>query len=317
MASIGRGRGWLQHDKSPLPKPGKSTCPEDVNHADIVNLINQVNDENLMEKVDEIVKLVNDTMNEQNFKNIHEKLYKHALNDKEFGLKLWEVYSSSMFKNTHDSENRSLYSHLVKSFQVDYERRKDLREENVTQFHNAICLFSKFLSCRKYISARTVLLALLDYMEMLVDTASADDIKIFAELVIIHGQYYHSSFKEEMGNLMITVREKLIKDNLSVTSRGILLYVIDLESRNFNPLPKSLQEFYKSQLESNFKEGDNNVIIKSLTIVEDEHNSSKNNSNHQKQDRNLVKNQSLRAIRGSGDCRYKQTNNMKQEKYKK
>ncbi|XP_046143597.1 uncharacterized protein LOC114876311 [Osmia bicornis bicornis] len=316
MASIGRGRGWLQHDKSPLPKPGKLTCPEDVNHADIVNLINQVNDENLTEKVDEIIKLVNDEMNEQNFKDIHEKLYKHALNDKEFSLKLWEVYNSSMFKTTCDSENRSLYSHLVTSFQVDYERRKDLREENITQFHNAICLFATFLSSRKFILAKTFLSALLDYMEMLVDTASADDIKIFAELVIICGQYYHGSFKEEMGNLMITVREKLIRDNLSVTSRGILLYVIDLESRNFNPLPKSLQEFYKSQLESNFKEGDNNVIIKSLTEMEDvvEHNSSKNNSNHQKQDRKLVKNRSLRAIRGSGDCRYKQTNNMKQEK---
>lgn len=64
---------------------------------------------------------------------------------------------------------------------------------------------------------------------------------------------------------MIIVREKLIKNNLSDTSRGILLHIIDLESRNFNPLPESLQKFYTSQLESNFKQEDNNVISKSLT----------------------------------------------------
>lgn len=62
----GRGRGWLQHDTSPLRKSGNPICPEDDNHADIVNLINLVNDENLMEKIDDIAKLVNDKVDEQN-----------------------------------------------------------------------------------------------------------------------------------------------------------------------------------------------------------------------------------------------------------
>ncbi|XP_012152533.1 uncharacterized protein LOC100882349 isoform X1 [Megachile rotundata] len=273
MTTISRGRGWMQNDENPLPRPGRSFCSEDVNHTNIINLINTVNDENLIEKAEAIVKLVNDKTNEQNLENIHRKLYKHALNDKEFGSKLLKVYTCTVFKSVYDSEKRSFYGHLVECFQIDYEsmrRRKELRDENVMQFYNAISLFSEFLRCitGPHFS-RIVQSALLNYMEMLIETSSAEDIKIFAEQVIIHGKHLYSSCKEETDNLMIAVRQKLINDNMSVTSRRILLYVIDLSSRNFDVLPDSLQKFYKSQLENDFKQDDKHIIIKSLTKAKD------------------------------------------------
>lgn len=60
---------------------------------------------------------------------------------------------------------------------------------------------------------------------------------------------------------MITARQMLIKENLSFISRQFLLYAIDLESKNFNPLPKYLQKFYKLQFsKKNFKEEDNDIV---------------------------------------------------------
>ena len=78
--------------------------------------------------------------------------------------------------------------------------------------------------------------------------------------LIVHGSNLHSSYKEKLEDLMITARQILIKENLSFISRQFLLYAIDLESRNFNPLPKYLQKFYKLQLSTNFKEEDNDIV---------------------------------------------------------
>ena len=78
--------------------------------------------------------------------------------------------------------------------------------------------------------------------------------------LIVHGNNLHNSYKEKLEDLMITARQTLIKENLSFISRQFLLYAIDLESKNFNPLPKYLQKFYKLQFSKNFKEEDNDIV---------------------------------------------------------
>lgn len=267
----GRGRGWIQNDK--VTKPQRPFCPEDVNHEAIIKLIDTVNDENSVERASEIVKLVTHKTNEHNLENVHKRLYDHALNDKEFGVKLLTVYHCSVFRTVPKCENTSLYANLIRCFQIGYERRRELRDENVIQFYNAISLFSELLPYMIKSEDKDfvckLLLALLDYMEMLIETSSAEDIRIFAEQVITHGKHIYRFCKAETDNLMIAVRQKLINDNMSVTSRRILLYVIDLYNRNFDLLPHSLQKFYKSELENDFKEEDKNIIIESLRKTKD------------------------------------------------
>ncbi|KOX74331.1 hypothetical protein WN51_00234 [Melipona quadrifasciata] len=289
MVSIGRGRGWAQNDRNSLSKPGKSLYSDDMTYINLVSLINLVNSENVAQKTEDVMKLINEKVDKENLKEIHDKLYSYALNNRDFGLKLLMVYNYPTIKNICDSEGTSLYKHLVKRFQTDYEKRKDLRQKNAIQFHNAVVLFSKYLSYIVHSSCKFLALqsALMDYMEMLLET--------------VHGNNLHSSYKEKLEDLMITARQMLIKENLPFMSRQFLLYAIDLESKNFNPLPKYLQKFYKLQFTKNFKEEDNDIVNSLSHInVEDEHLSSTNEPNDQKYQSTCANSRGLRAIRGLG-----------------
>lgn len=56
-----------------------------------------------------------------NCRDIHDKLYQYALNNRDFGAKLLMIYNYPTIKNVCDSEETSLYKHLVRRFQIDYE----------------------------------------------------------------------------------------------------------------------------------------------------------------------------------------------------
>ena len=67
MVSIGRGRGWAQNDGHSLSKPGKSYS-DDITYVNLVSLINLVNSENVAQKTEDVVKLINEKVNKENLK---------------------------------------------------------------------------------------------------------------------------------------------------------------------------------------------------------------------------------------------------------
>ncbi|XP_076240689.1 uncharacterized protein LOC143183134 [Calliopsis andreniformis] len=249
-----RGRGWAQNDKNPLPRPGRPLCPENIDSTKLINIINAVN-KNLEEKVEEAVKYISEKENDESLKSINGKLYEHAMSNRQFGPKLIMLYRNPKFKE--DSKGSIMWKHLVYSLQTDYERKEQLREENVAYFHNVVCLFSEFL-LQSQSTLSVLYLALLEYMELLLKTATTDDIKIFTEQVITHRSYLLDNLRKELDELMIVVRQTLVKENISLASRQMLLYIIDLINHNCDPLPQNLQEFYEQQLGKHFVQRINN-----------------------------------------------------------
>lgn len=80
---------------------------------------------------------------------------------------------------------------------------------------------------------RTFHNAIIDYLEMLLETASLDDVQFFTEQLIVHGQVLNAICHNKLKDLMIFVRQVLLKENLPLTSRQFLLYAADLENGNF------------------------------------------------------------------------------------
>ncbi|XP_053988792.1 uncharacterized protein LOC128891831 isoform X2 [Hylaeus anthracinus] len=255
MTSLGRGRGrgWAQYDKDSLRKPGESLCTKDTDYANLIHIVNGITAENLEQQVIKFTQLINN----DNLVNISNKLHEHAVNNREFGPKLIALCHYPLLNKHHSDEN--LRKLLISKLQDQYERRIELRQEyTVTQFCNTVSLFSCFLqhihkhSNLQFLFYNKLNTALLDYMEMLLETASEQEIKTFTEQIIIHGKYIFENDKQKCNSFMIIPRQILIKENLSPETREMLLYSIDLVTHNFNPLPQNLLTFYEQRLGTDF-----------------------------------------------------------------
>ncbi|XP_076229992.1 uncharacterized protein LOC116432774 isoform X2 [Nomia melanderi] len=246
----GRGRGWIQDDKDPPPKPGNLLRTEDADcNTNLVDIVNSVTDENLEQQAEEFIKLI-----DSDFKETYDKLHECARNDKEFGQKLLRlVRRSRTHPQAECAKSMGIFKYVINTVQNNYEERIKIRQENTVQFYNDIYLLSELVT---YFTSgcmmSCVLGAMLDYMEMLLETASAEDIRMFTEQITVHGKLIGATHKIKMDELMIMARQVLIKNDFSPTSRQMLLYAIDLVNQNFEPLPKNLQEFYELQLGKNF-----------------------------------------------------------------
>ncbi|XP_071870405.1 uncharacterized protein isoform X2 [Bombus fervidus] len=196
-------------------------------------------------------------------KEIHKKLYSYALDNTDFVIKLLLVCDNSNIKNICDSKGGTLKRYLVNQLQEDYERRKDLKQENAAQFYNRVILFSK---CLSYIRRSTngvyrlFHYAVIDYLGMLLETASPDDVQFFTEQLIVHGEVLNTICRNKLKDLMIIARQVLLKEDLPLTSQQFLLYAVDLENRNFRQLPTNLRKFYMSQLGENFINKDKYIV---------------------------------------------------------
>lgn len=69
--------------------------------------------------------------------------------------------------------------------------------------------------------------------------------------IVWHGAQFYTSFKDKVDDLMLAARNVLLKDDVSAISRQMLLYAVDLQSRDFSSLPTDLQTFYKLQFAKN------------------------------------------------------------------
>ncbi|XP_015434036.1 PREDICTED: uncharacterized protein LOC107189872 [Dufourea novaeangliae] len=241
---LGRGRGWAKHDTDSLRKPGTPLDIKLANYTNLVNIINRTTNENLEQQVQEFLKLVD----VNNFSYISQKLHEHARKDNELRPKLVMFLNNCTLTQTKDLEERSLSGHFLICMQINYQRRIEIRRKNAAQFYNDIYLLLEYLPYRNFL-----LFALLDYMEMLLETPSEEEIKIFMDLIIARGkEAYDTKHKKKMNKLMAMTRQVLIDEALSPGSRQMLLYTIDLVNCNFDPLPKHLQEFYKLRLGKDF-----------------------------------------------------------------
>lgn len=76
--------------------------------------------------------------------------------------------------------------------------------------------------------------------------------------MVNHGKYMFENCKDKLDELMITVRRTLVKEDLVLASRQMLLYTIELVHHSCGPLPQNLQDFYEQQLGKNLIQRINN-----------------------------------------------------------
>ncbi|XP_012274003.1 uncharacterized protein LOC105696248 [Orussus abietinus] len=249
---LSRGRGWTRHEdhETVLRRPGK-TVSQDTEFSSLVNEIYKLglSSSPSVEEVNEIAKLITSIADNNKLQQLIEQLYKQALEDRDFGIKLAIVLSDKYIcciSNT-DTMLRSL---LLTAMQSDFNRKEELREQNKQQFLNAVSflgeIYYRFRLCGTPV--KVLAIPLLNYMKMLLETASEEDIELATTQASINGRKIYEKNQVELEQFLINVRTVLITRNLSARSRGMLLFILDLANQRYCPLSGDLQDFYVEQL---------------------------------------------------------------------
>lgn len=249
----GRGRGIVKEIEVPLRRPGEN--PSSKNNQsmlnDIIEGINNVaiNETKLSDEIIEKVYLVNVTKDEKTLKSLFENLYKHALEDKIFGIKFARLFINVISAYMKDDDDKTMRDVILGNLQNDYLRREEIRKENETLFRNVISLLGEINYSRylKYgFPYRVIAEAGLDYWNMLLETATEEDIELLVTQVIINGQSTSKICPTKFNEFMLNVRKTLLNNNLSALIKGMLLLIIDLANHQFDSLPTNINDYYMS-----------------------------------------------------------------------
>ncbi|KAL2745865.1 uncharacterized protein V1477_005783 [Vespula maculifrons] len=251
--SGGRSRGRVKVAEVPLRRPGGNASNKYNQFVcnDIVEGINNlaINESIPTEQINEIVHLVRTIKDEETLKSMFDTLYKRALEDKIFGIKLASLFSEVTFFTIEVNENQTMRYLLLSTLQNDYKRKTEIRKESATLFRNVASLLGEIYYQMTLITGkplRILELPLLDYWSMLLETATDEDIELVATQVIINGKGMYQ--RPELDQFMLNVRETLANNSLSYAAKGMLLLIIDLANQQFNSLPVNLYDYYTSHL---------------------------------------------------------------------
>ncbi|XP_035743869.1 uncharacterized protein LOC118451433 [Vespa mandarinia] len=252
--SGGRSRGRVKVAEVPLRRPGENPSSKYNQFVcdDIIERINNLGINELIpaEQINDIVHLVHTTKDEETLKFMFDMLYKRALEDKIFGIKLASLFSDVTFFTIEVNKNQTMRYLLLSTLQNDYKRKKEIREESATLFRNVVSLLGEIYYQMTLITGkplRILELPLLDYWSMLLETATEEDIELVATQIIINGKGMYK--RPELDEFMLNVRETLSRNNtLSYAAKGMLLLIIDLANQQFNSLPVNLYDYYTSHL---------------------------------------------------------------------
>ncbi|XP_014606374.1 PREDICTED: uncharacterized protein LOC106788016 isoform X1 [Polistes canadensis] len=253
-SSAGRSRGRAKSIDIQLRRPGINSyskynqyvCTEII--AGIKKLT--INERIQPEQINEIVNLVPTTKDEETLKNIFNTLYKHALEDRIFGIKLASLFSDVAFFSIEVNKNQNMRYLLLIALQNDYKRREEIKEESIILFRNVISLLGEVYYQMTLISGKPLKvleIPLLDCWNMLLETATEEDIELVATQIIITGKGMYG--RPELDQFMLNIRKTLTNNTLSSTAKEMLLLTIDLANQQFHLLPKILNDYYDSRLD--------------------------------------------------------------------
>ncbi|XP_015190349.1 PREDICTED: uncharacterized protein LOC107073920 isoform X2 [Polistes dominula] len=253
-SSAGRSRGRAKSIDTQLRRPGTNSCSKYNQYVctEIITGIKKlaINECILPEQINDIVNLVPTTKDEDTLKNLFNTLYKHALEDRSFGIKLATLFSDVAFFSIEVNENQTMRYLLLSALQNDYKRREEIKEESITLFRNVISLLGEVYYQMTLISGKPLKfleIPLLDFWNMLLETATEEDIELVTTQIIITGRGMYG--RPELDQFMLNIRKTLTNNTLSSTAKEMLLLTIDLANQQFHLLPKILNDYYNSRLD--------------------------------------------------------------------
>lgn len=275
MTSFGRGRGWssLPNKEQSLRRPGGLALANSV-VKDIIDKINacDVHEHVSSQLIQEVVDLLTSSVNKENLKDTCDTLWKQAMLHDSLTIKIAMVFSHNKVAFIEDSNKDIIRFRFLRFLQDNYmSREKDIIEDRKA-FANIVLLHAEvYYRMRLSDGNRLQILAepLVQYLEDLLQENPKENIYFTLIQFLRSGKDLYAACSERLKNLMLTIRQMMVKEDGS-QNRAMLLLMIELANNNYEIKDIHLKEFYISNIkhlsfESPFSQEDLKVITKPKT----------------------------------------------------
>ncbi|XP_060536163.1 uncharacterized protein LOC132708071 [Cylas formicarius] len=269
-SGVGRGRGWLNLKSQNVPgapgsgtSPNSSPSPTDQHFSNAVSdfsiLLGKIKQLNLADdgiKFNQKIKYILDGWFEEcqtasDVERSFEAIHKACLEDFEVASKFVMLVVSRTFmsQKIHEQNIRLM---LVKKLQHNFESRVQLQTENPVIFRNSVRMMGEFYNKAKLADGKPfsfMAVPLISYLQMLLESADALDLKLFATQLYLNGAPLKNERPENIAYLVRVVRLLLLSEKTVARECKLwLLLALEVASNRFALLAPDVQKFYQEQL---------------------------------------------------------------------
>ncbi|XP_023315803.1 uncharacterized protein LOC106656096 isoform X2 [Trichogramma pretiosum] len=184
-------------------------------------------------------------------REIVERLHSRSLDDRQFSIKLSVLARPDMITPKDKLNVTGLQINLAGIILRTYEDWKKVQKKpSREQYRNGLSLLGEFYHRYNATDASFLQMdaALIAWLGDLLSDTEEEDVELVARQLSINGQLLSRCAETKLNELVRRVKQQLVQRNLSVKSRTLLMYVIDLANRDFAPLLGEQRDFYVGQL---------------------------------------------------------------------
>lgn len=139
---------------------------------------------------------------------------------------------------------------LLRSIQSDFKKREEMRNNCPDKLYKAVnllCEIFKEVKLEDGAIISVLCVPILEYFQLLLDLATPAAIQLLGQQLQQLGQQLQVSQRDRVADLMMAVRKRLVKGNLSEEDKSILLRILELYLLRWPVLlPERVEDWYNS-----------------------------------------------------------------------
>jgi len=139
---------------------------------------------------------------------------------------------------------------LLRSIQSDFKNREDMKNNCPDRLYKAVSLLCEIFKEVKLEDGAIIsvlCVPILEYFQLLLDLATPAAIRLIGHQLQQLGQQLQISQRDRVADLMMAVRQRLVKGNFSQEDKSVLLHILELYLLRWPVLlPERVENWYNS-----------------------------------------------------------------------
>ncbi|KAL6262491.1 hypothetical protein P5V15_007575 [Pogonomyrmex californicus] len=252
MTSFGRGRGWSAHSQDQNLRRPSGVLGTNKIVRDIMDKIVSCDENECLSSqlMNEIVDLLIVAYKEENLRHVCNSIWKRAMY--QHTTRIAMIFSNNKIALL-ECGTTNLRGNFLRFLQENYMSKEIYRENKETFANNVLLHAEVYYHMRMSNGSRLEILAepLIQYMKDLLQDNPQDTTYFIMIQILRSGKDLNMACPEELENLIMTIRQLIVKENFhNPENNAALLLIVELANNGYEIKDTQVQHFYLSNIKS-------------------------------------------------------------------